>query len=162
MNCTAYTLAQMYCIFMQASLPYSNTDYFRIPYRNENFDLLAVLIFWLTLLGWFHFFHGDPAYGVPACVCVPSRVAITGTYIEPDFYVPRKGRCTVALKISFDVQFTLGVNRRVDWSGALGAIQCKEPSVACRFWKHLHVAIKDDMEMCLLPVLIKRAFLCQK
>jgi len=42
MNCTAYTLAQMYCIFMQANV---QTDYFRIPYRNENFDLLAVLIF---------------------------------------------------------------------------------------------------------------------
>ena len=66
-------------------------------------------------------------------MCVPSRVAITGTYIELHFYVPREGRSTVALKISFDVQFALGVNRRVYWSGALGAIQCKEPSVACRF-----------------------------
>ena len=64
---------------------------------------------------------------------VPSRVAITGTHIEPHFDAPLEGPSTVALKSSFDVQFALGVNCRVDWCGALGAVQCKEPSVACRF-----------------------------
>lgn len=64
---------------------------------------------------------------------VPSRVATTGTHIEPHVYVPLEGFSTVALKSSFDVHCALRVNRRVDWSGALGAFQGEEPSVARRF-----------------------------
>lgn len=111
----------------------------------------------MLVLWWIHFFHNDPADGVPASVCVPSRVALTGTHIERYFYRSLGDSWAVSLDGSRanDVPRTTGVNRRVDWHGALGTVKCEEPSVTGTCCNDAHVSLVNNSEVCIAVLLDK-------
>lgn len=119
------------------------------------FEMRLVRI--LLGLGWLHFFYDDPARGVPTSVRVPSRVSRTGTHIQRHCYSAPGDPSTVALNGSRakDVPNGASVHRRVNWHGALQAVESKEPSITGSCSIDPLISLINNFEMCIALLLDK-------
>ena len=143
---TAFSLLYLFLsVFISLSLIYKYTQ------KRKRLSKTGEEIPTLCLLGWFHFFHDDPAHRVPACVGVSLlvRVVTAGPHIERYIYRALRDSRAVALNGSCanDVPRTARVNRSVNWHGALCTVESKEPPAASSAGNNPHVSLIDNPEV---------------